>query len=85
MKSCNSSPSFLVSSRSLACSMTLRRSLIRTLPSLESSLDGDERAFEERALFSATSHCLFCWTNEDHVQYQATITTCDNRRGFVKY
>lgn len=80
MNSCNSSPSFLVRSSSLACSMTLRRSLIRTLPSLESSFDGEERALEDRALFRATSHCLFYGRNENHVQYRDITTMRDGAR-----
>ena len=57
--SCKSCPSFLLNISFLACSITFRRSLTRAWPSPESSWDGDERALEVRALFRATSHCLF--------------------------
>jgi hypothetical protein len=57
MKSWRRLPSFLVSSRILACSMTLLRSVIRCWPSLDSFLDGELRALCASAELSATSIC----------------------------
>ena len=45
--------------RILACLMTSLRSATKSLPSADSFGEGDERGFEARTLFKATSICLF--------------------------